>query len=646
MSAQFGRWNLDNRAIDEGYLLQVRTMLVPYCGSGSINSCIIHSAALLSGQPRPSDRSPVQTQPLRLASGGTLTWDGRLDNRGELAHELTGGVNANSTDLEIVAAAILRWSTKAFPKLVGDWALAIWNPESQSVILAKDFLGARHLYYCSDDHQVSWCTALDPLVLPAGKQFPLEEEYIAGWVSQFPAPHLTPYVGVLAVPPGCFVEIRRNGVSVKNYWSFDPSHKIRYKSDLEYETHFRDAFSQAVRRRIRSNSPVLAELSGGIDSTSIVCMADHILAAGAVETPRLDTVSYFDDSQPSWNERPHFTRVEEFRGRTGCHIDVSMPNPFEFVFDDLVFPATPGHAALSVNSRDHLRDWIENSRTEVLLSGIGGDEVAGGVPTATPELANLIATGHVLTLARQLKRWALSKRRPWHYLLAETIAGFCPASLPIFRRNFQPVSWLQPEFARKHFAALGYPARLKLFGPLPSFQENLIALDALRRQVSSCPPTSGPHYDKTYPYLDRDLLEFLYAIPRNQIVRPGEKRSLVRRALSTLVPSEILNRRRKAFLSRNPVPPDASFSFWQDTLIACSLGFVDFEGLSKVWALGHEGREIPIVPLKRTILVEQWLRALRRWSVLDAGGFANTPRAHWRGRTGLESHTAPAVPVQ
>jgi len=647
MSVQFGRWNLDNRPVDERYLHQVSAMIAPYCRNCAVSSFTAGSTALLSGQTRPSVKHPVKAPPIGLASGAALTWDGRLDNRRELARELTGSVSANSTDLEIVGAAVLRWGTKAFPKLLGDWALAIWNPQSRSVILAKDFLGTRHLYYSADEQQISWCTALDPLVLVAGKQFRLQEEYIAGWVAQFPATHLTPYIGIQAVPPGCFVELRHNGLSVENYWSFDPSYKVRYKTDSEYEIHFREVFSEAVRRRLRSESPVLAELSGGIDSSSIVCMADCILSTGTAETPRLDTVSYFDDTQPHWNERPYFTRVEEFRGRIGCHIDVSVPNPFEFAFFDLAFPATPGHAAITASSREGLREWIETLGAEVLLSGIGGDEVAGGVPTATPELANLIVTGHFLSLAHHLKPWALSKRKPWYHLLANTLAGFCPSRL-IFRRNFQPVAWLQSEFTRQHLTALlGYPVRLKLFGPLPSFQENLIALDALRRQISSCPPASRPHFAKTYPYLDRDLLEFLYAIPRDQIVRPGEKRSLIRRALKTLVPSEILNRKRKAFLSRNPVPlaTAAGSSFWNEPLLTCSLGFVHFDALSKVWALGHEGREIPIVPLKRTVLVEQWLRELRHWNVMEASGLRTTQPIHWDERAGLASRAVPAIPV-
>jgi len=91
---------------------------------------------------------------------------------------------------------------------MGDWALSVWNPKDRSLILAKDPIGTRYLYYSLDKDQVSWSTILDPLVLLAEKTFALEEEYIAGWLSFFPATHLTPYVGIHSVPPASSALLR------------------------------------------------------------------------------------------------------------------------------------------------------------------------------------------------------------------------------------------------------------------------------------------------------------------------------------------------------------------------------------------------------------------------------------------------------
>src|SRR5882762_1862451 len=93
---------------------------------------------------------------------------------------------------------------------------------------------------------------------------------------------------------------------------------------------------------------------------------------------------------------------------------------------------------------------------------------------------------------------------------------------------------------------------MRFFGPRPTFQANISALESLRRQLACQTLPSGPPYVKCYPYLDRSLLEFAYSIPREQLVRPGQRRSLMRRALLGIVPNEIFERKRKAFVARRP----------------------------------------------------------------------------------------------
>ena len=113
---------------------------------------------------------------------------------------------------------------------------------------------------------------------------------------------------------------------VSKYWDFDPDKRIRYRTDAEYEEHFRSAFATAVQRRLRSDRPVLAELSGGMDSSSIVCMADTVIARGAAECPRLDTISWFDDSydhlEPDSNELRLLHQSRRKTRPKGCHIDL------------------------------------------------------------------------------------------------------------------------------------------------------------------------------------------------------------------------------------------------------------------------------------------------------------------------------------
>jgi len=628
MSVQFGRWNYDNAPPALGRLEKASQLLAPYGPDGEGRYSGPGVDIIYRGF-HTTQESRRETQPHAVPSGTVFTWDGRLDNREELIPQLSGELSDESTDAAIVAGAYERWGTNSFAKFIGDWALSIWNPREHALILTKDFIGLRRLYYTADEQQVTWSTILDPLVLLSGKTFQLEEEYIAGWLSYFPATHLTPYVGIHAVPPSAFVCLRRGKETVTKYWDFDPHKKIRYGSDGEYEEHFRAVFRESVRRRLRSDSPVLAELSGGMDSSSIVCMADRILARGGAETPRLDTVSYYDESEPNWNERPYFTKVEEQRGRAGCHIDVGCNNVFAFEREDCEFAATPSAVGRPSKASQELSNFVHSQGSKVLLSGIGGDEVLGGVPTPIPELADLLATGRFVGLAHQLKAWALSKRQPWFHLLLETAQAFCSSATARAPNGTPPARWLKPDFVRRHRPTLnGYAARFKLIGSTPSFQESLLTLDALKRQLECAAPVFAPLFERRYPYLDRHLLEFLYAVPRQQIIRPGERRSLMRRALAETVPAKLLERRRKGFLSRSAamtIPRLGTATIHQSRDAASALlGILVpgkfFEELEKA----GKGQEVPTVPIVRTLLLGIWLRSLSSVSVNENSQLRNS----------------------
>lgn len=631
MSAQFGRWSFDGMPPPLDLLKRVDAILAPF-GPDASHSCHLDGASILYRASHTTQESRRETGPHISSSGIVLTWDGRLDNRTEFIDRFGGTLSRDSTDASIVSAAYERAGTECFKSLLGDWALSVWNPRERSLLLAKDPIGTRHLYYSSENDQIAWSTVLDPLVLLRARPFAMDEEYIAGWFSFFPAAHLTPYVGIDAVPPSCFVRFERGRRTITKYWDFDPGRKIRYRTDREYEEHFRGAFEEAVRRRLRSDRPVLAELSGGMDSSSIVCMADRILARAGAETPRLDTVSYHNDFEPNWNERPYFAKVEEKRGRAGWHIDASAQEPFNVDQETVTFGATP--AARLTGASRQLAACMASGGNRVLLSGIGGDEFTGGVPTPVPELMDLEARARFGALAHQLKVWALEKRKPWFHLFFEAARGFLAPSLVGLATELQPAVWLEPSFARRYLAALtGYPSRVRLFGPLPSFQEDMSALEVLRRQLSCSALSSAPPYEKRYPFLDRTLLEFICAIPREQLVRPGQRRSLMRRSLTGIVPEEILHRKRKAFVTRSPLvalsKQSANLIAMAQDMTSSRLGIVDGKKFGEALQNARQGQPVNIVQVMRTLWVESWLRTVtRKQIVIDAGprtGLGSSP---------------------
>jgi asparagine synthase (glutamine-hydrolysing) len=614
MSVQFGTCKFDGKPVDPQDFDEVRPVLAPYGPDGE--GCLCKDSVGVFYRALYNTReSRLETQPLVTASGAIVTWDGRLDNREELIRRLGCDASSVATDPGIVAAAYERWGSESFAKLIGDWALSIWDERARSLILAKDFSGTRHLYFHREENCVTWCTILDPLVQFAGHRFELEEEYIAGWLSSLPAPHLTPFAGIHSVRPACYTIFSRDATSVIKYWDFDPGKKIRYRSDSDYEEHFRIVFAESVGRRLRSHFPVLAELSGGMDSSSIVCMADEIIRWGSAPTSRLDTISYYDDSEANWNERPYFTEVEKKTGRTGKHVDVSSQRYFQFNTSGCPFAATPASTHWPSEASRALSASILLQGSRTLLSGIGGDEFMGGVPNPLPELTDHLATGKFVTFFRQLESWALYQRKPCFYLLAEIVKSFLRPAFAGSRRATFQAPWLGPKLTRKPWSSFSdHDWTQKLPGSLPSFEETRSALSHTRRQMETAPLPENPAYERRYPYLDRDLLEFVCAIPPEQLVRPGHRRSLMRRALAGIVPGAILNRKRKALVMRGPVHAlsreKASVKALTEHMLAASMGFLEPSLLERAIQKGWRGGEISVMQLLRTLELECWLRGM------------------------------------
>ena len=237
----------------------------------------------------------------------------------------------------------------------------------------------------------------------------------------------------------------------------------------------------------------------------------------------------------------------------------------------------------------------------------------GGVPTPVPELADLAARLHLFKFAGESFRWALAKKKHllglWRSILGSFLPPLYQAPTPI-GQNWQ---WLTREFRERNHEHLGFhPERFRLFGPLPSLQANAAALQILSRQISCVPTAVSPAYEWRYPFLDRDLVTFCSSVPRAQLVRPGQRRSLMRRALTGIVPQEILERKRKAYVSRGLVQVLAAL--WRglkdQPLRVEETGMADSITVSLFVERAEQGQEIPILPLLRTLALEYWLREL------------------------------------
>ncbi len=615
MSAQIGVWNLGERPLDPVVLEKLSVAIEPY-GPDDSGSHISGPIGIAYRALQTTPESRLESQPHISSHGLIVTWDGRLDNREDLVSQLRGDVTSSSTDVGIVTRAFERWGENCFRKLIGDWALSVWDPSAQTLVLAVDYACMRRLYYLTDEGRIIWCTELSPIVLHSGRSFNLDDQYFAGFLVGYPEVGLTPYREIRAVPPGGFARFCKGRTSVERYWTLDPGRKTYYQADTDYEEHFRQVFRQAVRRRLRSNAPILADLSGGLDSSSILCMADDIIASGEAHPPCLDTLSLYcpgEAGDPSDSDEPYFRAVERKRGRTGIHRRVEDFGGTAFLRYNS-FEAVPGSLGDSSGAETDLNSSEAQPTYRVRLSGTGGDEVLGGIPDPRSQLADLLVRLQPFKLMRQLMAWSSAKRIPWIQLLVQSLIHISPVALrAALSKDARIPTWIDDHFANRYKLAKLRLGSSESFGFwLPSRREYAQTVHTLIRHMSHRLLVLGEPAEIRYPFLDQDLVEFLMSIPASQLLRPGERRSLMRRALVNILPTEVVQRRGKAVGSRFPILSLANHKETLEQIFSsplCSqLHYINRDRFLECIRAAANGKDIKIWPTLRTVAMELWLR--------------------------------------
>jgi asparagine synthase (glutamine-hydrolysing) len=564
--------------------------------------------------------SRSEHQPHCWGHQAILCWDGRLDNRDELLASLRDDLRGEDTDAAIVMAAYRRWGDRSFGKLLGDFALAIWDKRDHAIWLARDLVGTRTLYYHVDAQRVLWSSDLAALIDTAGMSLEIADEYVASLLAMGAEPGLTPFVGIRPVRPAHVVRIAEDGlVSEHRFWSLDPSKEIRYSSDTEYEDHFRSIFRAAVRDRLRSDRPVFAELSGGLDSSSIVCMAHDIVGARDAHAPSLETVSYVFDDAPTADEKKWIAHVDEWRGFTG-HLVYGNTRQYLQPLHETLSGVLPTLAVISPAYPVAVRTIMRQHGGRVLLSGCGGDELLHSVNKPAPELADLAASRNIHRLHARLKVWSRVVRRPYFTLLwNEAICPNLPATLQARLKTgavAQIPDWLDTGFVtRMRLRERMLEASSTVTAcQTPSARIQILGFESALRAVASGTFQEPGGCDYSFPYLDRRLVEFLQAIPFDQKMRPGESRSIMRRALRPILPEAIVRRRGKGN------PTEVSFKAMAheaDTFRRMlsdgrvfARGYADPDKFRAAFERAIAGRERHSGRLKMTLVLERWLRAM------------------------------------
>jgi asparagine synthase (glutamine-hydrolysing) len=639
MSAIAAIFHLDRRpAINE----EINSMLdrLVHRGHDNCGSWVGGSVGLGHRMACVTPESLLEELPTKSShSNAVITCDARLDNREELIRHLKLSFKppAEVTDSEIVLNAFEKWGEGSPARLIGDFVFAIWNPSAKKLFCARDPLGVKHFYYYHRPRELLVLASEIKAVLAIQKvPQSLDKEHLGNYLAlNFDDQESTFYSGIKRLPATCAMTISEDGFRVWRYWSPDPTKEISLPTPREYHDAFREKFADAVTSRLRSVFPVGSQLSGGLDSSSISCVASQELAK--LRKPPLNSFSAVFPTVAKTHKRiDELSFMESVITHAGCHaqlVNCDDASPIKEM------NKMTWHIDQPVGVPNIYIDWrIFEAAAEkdirVMLSGVDGDST---VSHGYEDFAGLMERGKFIRMIREAK--SLKRNMPGrHHSYKSLLWTNGLRTVPFFGQTWNKINSIRNGDAqvepRAEFKVLN-PVFNKEFGIEQKVRESQLRNSAKRssRIEEHWLGLSGglmsfllETYEKTsqafsieqrYPFFDRRLIEFCISLPPGQRIYDGWTRSIFRHAMEGILPKNVQWRTDKAKLSAGVRLNFLKFGTNQlDESLEQNFEVIDeFVDVGYLRVLFNEHKQNPLRPgvanilLMNVVYLSTWLRS-------------------------------------
>ncbi|WP_234000915.1 asparagine synthase (glutamine-hydrolyzing) [Microbacterium profundi] len=504
---------------------------------------------------------PTSQQPMSDPSGRhTLAFNGEIYNYRELREELRSrGVEFRTEgDTEVLLQAMIAWGPAALPRLRGQFALAFWDAESSTLLLARDRFGIVPLFWHSAGDEFAFASEVKALAA-AGYRTPLSvRDVVDAGVLWGLHPGRSCFQGVSSVLPGGYLVLNEGAVKEQLYWEFAFA-ETRDDSGLEAQaTRLRALFAEAVGRRIPEDGDPAVLLSGGLDSSAVLATMRKALPDSQIDTYSIRFASSALDEAPFQQlAAEHFTTSHDSIVCDDEAIARGLAEAVRHAESPLV--RTAPAATIQLAAR------IQDRATRAVLSGEGADELFCGYD--------------LFKIAEIRDAWARDPDGPDRLDAIELVMAQQKELGRAVERAFyeqgvdapdDPVFSHINRWAASHHITRYLRADLRERFPLDSvldgvrdrLPERFESWSAVERAqflevryflthtllANQCDrPYMSHSIEARYPFLDEDVVDYALTLPQESKLRGRDEKRVVKAAMSDLVPREIVDRIKQPY---------------------------------------------------------------------------------------------------
>jgi asparagine synthase (glutamine-hydrolysing) len=604
--------------------------LLAHRGPDDCGTYVDHPLALGFRRLAIQDLAPSGHQPMVSSDGRyVIVFNGEIYNFVELRAELAalGHVFRSTGDTEVLLAAYMRWGEQCLPRLNGMWAFLVYDRLERRLFGARDRFGVKPLYWYRDAHSVLLASEIKAIRDSGSVRLDVNWRTVARHLldDQLDVSEQTFYRGVEQIPAGGALEIDSAGrVRQWRYWSLA---ELRTDAAAIHDPveSFRSLFDDAVRLRMRSDVPVGVQLSGGMDSTSIISSMARQLATVPGGAQGLHAFCYM---------APQFDETAQIRAtlqQTGARLVPLASTPHELwdvIEKHLWHQDEPVHSFTSVVGYQ-LMHLARSHGVKVLLNGQGADEVLAGYSSYfTDYWAEMMRAGRLFAARRAIRAFALAQGGSRRALAAAALRRACSSSLrriPGYaalaavraRARVRANPWVSQE-VKQHWIKAAVPA----YSSLNSSLRYSVEVDSLPLYLRVEDRNSMAHgVEVRLPFLDYRLVTLAFSLGARWKLDGARTKLLLREAMRGRIPEIVRAQVRKLGF---PTPVDEWFRGplygpLQDLLASRTVRE------SQLWQ--HESLERAIVRHRRgeanlgarlfdVAQVCLWLEGTRQWPAL------------------------------
>lgn len=493
-----------------------------------------------------------------------ITADAIIDNREELFEKLQveRSRQKEMPDSQLILLAYYKWGEESPKQLVGDFAYMIWDERNQKLFGARDFSGARTLYYYKDHEKFAFCTTIMPLFTLPGVKKELNEQWMAEFLAipvnfESVDPSSTTYNNIAQLEPSHSITVFNGNIKLSRYCYLSKEQELRLNTDEDYEEAFREIFQTAVESRIRTHRNVGSYLSGGLDSGSVVSFAAKALR---MQNKRLNTYSYvpvngFED----WTHRSRVANETSFVKATVNYVgniddqyhSFTDRSPYSEIDEWLNTLEMPYKFFENTFWLRGIYEQAQQKDIGILLSGQRGNWTVSWGPTLE-FYAGLMKKLRWIRLYQEINQYSKNSGAKKTRIM-KVVRNKAFPSLKEAVEPFHFPMIISPEFA----ARTNVLTKLKEHGIDISLSQPISPYEARDNQFKHLyywliTGTYGAKFSLRYSVNGRDptndlrLIKFCLSVPEEQFARQGFDRSLIRRATKSYLPDEVrLNMRTR-----------------------------------------------------------------------------------------------------